>query len=50
MKFKVFVPDSDTIIGGWVKVETIEAATEAEALAAAKTKYAPKKILLKVIK
>lgn len=48
MKYKVFVPDSDVVAGGWDKVGIIEAANEAEALNQAKKKWGDKVKVSKV--
>jgi uncharacterized protein YbdZ (MbtH family) len=48
MKYKVFVPDSDTIPGGWDKVGTIESENEKEALGRAKAKWGDKVKVTKV--
>ena len=47
-KFKVYVPDSDKIAGGWNKVATIEAEDEKDALRQAIAKYHPKAMVKKV--
>ena len=48
MKYKVYIPDSPTIVGGWNKVGTIEAENEQEALSRAKDKWGDKVMIKKV--
>jgi hypothetical protein len=48
MKYKVFVPDSPTIVGGWNRVDIIEAENEQQALAMAKKKHGDKVMVRKV--
>ena len=48
MKYKVYIPDSPTIAGGWDKVGTIEAENEKEALGRAKAKWGDKVMVKKI--
>jgi len=48
MKYKVFVPDSPTIAGGWNRVDIIEAEDEKQALAKAKKKHGDTVMVRKV--
>jgi hypothetical protein len=47
-KYKVFVPDSPTIAGGWNRVGYVEAESEQEAIAKAKKKHGDKVMVRKV--
>lgn len=48
MKYKVYIPDSPTIAGGWDKVGIVEAENEQEAIAKAKQKYGLKVMVRKI--
>lgn len=48
MKYKVYVPDSETIAGGWNRVGYVEAVDEKEALAQASKKWGMKVMVRKV--
>jgi hypothetical protein len=48
MKYKVYVPDSPTIAGGWTRVDIIEAEDEKQAVAMAKKKHGDKVMVRKV--